>query len=145
MTILITALGEFIGDELQVGEHYNVEPSGEDGTNNQNRAWHSLLAEYWRSGCHSYTARNFLHFRELIKLYLGAGAESYYSLVDDNGDPIEKPVVRYRVKSWARYSKRERRESIDRLIAEMHQAGVSSAKFEEILKGLENNQLARSA
>ena len=140
----MTAPGEFIGDELQVGDHYNVEPAAE-GTNRQNKAWHALCQEYWRSGCHSYTARNFLHFRELIKLYLGAGVESYYSLVDDSGQPIEKPVVRYRVKSWARYGKKERRESIDRLIAEMIQAGVNSNKFHEILQGLENNQFARQA
>ena len=142
MRVRVISEGRYTGDDLVIGEEYDCTPV-EDGTNNQNRAWHGLLAEYWRSCCHSYNARNFLHFRELIKLYLGAGAESYYSLVDDNGQPIEKPVVRYRVKSWARYSKKERRESIDRLIAEMIQAGVTSNKFYEILNGLENSQFVR--
>ena len=144
MRVLVVEPGRFTGDDLVVGEEYQCIPV-EDGTDRQNKAWHALCQEYWRSGCHSYTARNFLHFRELIKLYLGAGVESYYSLVDDSGQPIEKPVVRYRVKSWARYGKKERRESIDRLIAEMIQAGVNSNKFHEILQGLENNQFARQA
>jgi len=46
-------------------------------------------------------------------------------------------VIRYRVKSWKRYGRKERKESIDRLIAEMHQAGVQTRKFYEILQGLE--------
>ena len=142
MRIRVISEGQFTGDDLVIGEEYDCAPV-EDGTNNQNRAWHGLLAEYWRSGCHSYSARNFLHFREKIKLYLGAGAERYYGLVDDNGQPLEKPVVRYRVKSWARYSKKERKEAIDRLIAEMHQAQVQTDKFYEILNGLENKQFAR--
>ena len=138
MKILCTAPGEFAGAELKPGCYYNAEPAAE-GTNAQNNAFHALALEYWVSGCHSYRAKNFLHFRELIKLYLGAGAENYYSLVDDNGRPVEKPVIRYRVKSWARYTKKERKESIDRLIAEMHQAGVQTKKFYEILRGMEDS------
>jgi hypothetical protein len=105
------------------------------GTERQNKAWHALLQEYW-SFRPSYPAKNFLHFRELIKLYLGAGAEKYYSLVDEAGRSLKEPVVRYRVKSWARYSKKERKESIDRLIADMEQHGVNSKKFYEILEGM---------
>jgi len=140
MAILITAPGSFIGDELQVGEYYTAEPASE-GTNQQNKAFHALCQEYWRSGQHSYNAKNFLHFRELCKLYLGAGAEQYYSLVGDDGKAVDKPVVRWRVKSWARYSKKERKEAIDRIIAEMIQAGVNTRKFEEILQGLENRSM----
>ena len=138
MRIFVTEPNAFVGDDLAPGEEYEVRPA-EEGTERQNRAWHGLLQEYWTSGCHSYRAKNFLHFRELIKLYLGAGAENYYSLVDDNGRPVEKPIVRYRVKSWARYTKKERKESIDRLIAEMHQAGVQTKKFYEILRGMEDS------
>ena len=136
MRILIYDYGKYSGDDLLIGKEYDCIPV-EDGTVNQSRAWHALVQEYWTSGCHSYEAKNFLHFRELIKLYLGAGAESYYSLVDDNGQPSEKFIVRYRIKSWARYSKKERKESIDRLIAEMHQAQVQTAKFYKILQGME--------
>jgi len=139
MRILIIEHGRFTGDDLVVGEEFDCIPA-EDGTDRQNKAWHSLLSEYWRSGVHSYSAKNYLHFRELIKLHLGAGAEKYYSLVGDNGRPVENPVIRYRVKSWSRYSKKERKESIDNLIAEMHQAQVGTRKFYEILQGLEANK-----
>jgi hypothetical protein len=98
------------------------------------------VAEYWKSGAHSYHARNFLHFREIIKYNLGAGTEKYYSLVDDNGTLREKPVIRWRVKSWSDYTKKERTEVIDRLIAEMLQADVQSAKFYEILLGMETDK-----
>jgi len=138
MRIYVTAPNAFVGDDLVPGEEYEVRPAG-TGTERQNRAWHALLQEYWTSGCHSYDAGNFPHFRELIKLYLGAGAEKYHSLVDDRGNPLIRPAVRHRVKSWTRYTKKERKESIDRLIAEMHQAGVQTRKFYEILQGLEGS------
>jgi len=41
------------------------------------------------------------------------------------------------LKSWADYTKKERTETIDRLIAEMIQAGINSGKFHEILDGME--------
>jgi len=111
------------------------------GTSEQNRTFHALCQEYWASGCHSYNATSFEHFRELIKLYLGAGVERYRDLVDDNGEPVDEPVIKWRLKSWRDYSKKERTETIDRLISEMIQAGVKSKKFSEILQGLENNSM----
>jgi len=134
--IYVTEPNTFVGDDLVPGEEYEVRPA-DTGTERQNRAWHALLQEYWTSGCHSYDARSFPHFRELIKLYLGAGAEKYYAVVDDYGNRLDRPAVRHRVKSWTRYTKKERKESIDRLIAEMHQAGVQTRKFYEILQGME--------
>jgi hypothetical protein len=144
MRILVIGPHKFTGDDLVVGEEYDVTPA-DDGTDRQNRAWHALVQEYWRSGCHSYTAKNFEHFRELIKLYLGAGTEKYYSLVGDDGSPSPIPVLGWRIKSWARYSKKERKEAIDSLVAEMEQAGVQSNKFYEILHGMEERQAEREA
>ena len=135
MRIYVLTPDTFTGDYLVPGEVYEVKPC-EDGTEKQNRAWHALLQEYWASGCHSYNARNIVHFRELIKLYLGAGSETYYSLVDDTGKKLENPVIKYRVKSWKKYTKKERKESIDRLIAEMQMVGINSKKFNEILEGM---------
>jgi len=143
MKIFITNKNTFTGAELKVGHYYNAEPS-ETGTNEQNRAFHALIQEYWRSGAHSYNARNFGHFRELIKLYLGAGTERYYSLVDDYGKPLTEPKLSWRVKSWSDYSKKERTETIDRLISEMIQAGVNSKKFSEILQGMEQNSIGKA-
>jgi len=140
MKILITAANQFTGASLKIGCYYSVEPFDDSGTSEQNRAFHALISEYWRSGTHSYNAKNFQHFRELIKLYLGAGAEKYFSLVDSEGKPTE-PKVSWRVKSWANYSKKERTETIDRLIAEMVQAGADSKKFHEIIDGMERKSV----
>jgi hypothetical protein len=136
MKILITASNEFIGAALEVGKWYQVELA-ESGTDRQNRAFHALVQEYWRSGCHSYNARSFEHFRALIKLYLGAGAEPCYSVIDEHGRARAEPIRSYRLKSWSAYTKKERGETIDRLISEMHQAGVQTRQFYEILAGME--------
>ena len=151
MRILVTKSGAFIGDDLVIGEEYDC-VLADDGSDRQNRAWHALLQEYWRSGCHSYNAKNFMHFRELIKLNLGAGVESYYNIVSvyeyrntsgllEKATVMKEPTIEYRIKSWSRYSKKERKESIDRLIAEMEQAQVQTKKFYEILNGMEANSL----
>jgi hypothetical protein len=139
MRICVISPNTFTGDDLLIGEEYDCIPA-EDGTDKQNKTFHALLSEYWQSGCHSYSARNFLHFRELVKLYLGAGTEKFYRTVDNTGNYC-KPILDYRVKSWSTYSKRERMESIDRLIAEMIQAVVNSKKFYEILDQLEKNSV----
>jgi len=135
MRIFVIEPNVFTGDDLAPGEMYEVKPC-ENGTERQNRTWHLLLQEYWSSGCHSYNAKNFLHFRQLIKLCLGAGAEAYQSLLDETGEYLDKPVVRYRVKSWGKYSKQERTSAIQNLISEMQQAGVQTKRFYEILEGM---------
>lgn len=138
MRILVLENNTFSGAELKVGQYYNAEPAAE-GTDAQNKAFHALLQEYWRSGCHSYNAKSFLHFRALIKLFLGAGTEKFYNLVNEDGTPCPEGRVDYRLKSWASYTKRERQESLDRLIAEMEQSNVDSKKFYEILDGMGSN------
>jgi hypothetical protein len=143
MKILITAPNVFTGDKLQVGCYYNVEPAGK-GTDAQNKTFHALLQCYWTSGCHSYDARSFEHFKALIKLYLGAGMERFYNLVNPDGTPCPKGWPDCRLKSWAEYSKRERQMTIDNLISEMIQAGVNNKHFEEILRGMEEQSTKRS-
>ena len=147
MKILITAPCQFTCnafDEPKVGCYYNIEPASE-GTDAQNKCFHALCQEYWRSGCHSYNARSFEHFRALIKLYLGAGREKFYNIVNADGTPCPEGREDWRLKSWADYTKKERQESIDRLIAEMTQAGVNTKKFYEILDQLETNSMNRLA
>ncbi len=150
MTILITADGEYItekGYSPEVGKKYLLEDAT-SGTNAQNRAFHALVGEYWKSGAHSYNANNFEHFRELIKLNLGAGAECFVFATPEGikkAKTLEEVPEEYRnpqycmtkLKSWTDYTLKERRETMDRLISEMHQAGVQTAKFYEILKGME--------
>jgi len=150
MTILITADGEFVtvaGGEPKVGRKYSLEDAT-TGTSAQNKAFHALVGEYWKSGAHSYNANNYKHFRELIKLNLGAGAECFVYATPDGikkAETLEEVPEEYRnpqycwakVISWTDYTKTERTSTIDKLIAEMHQAGVQTAKFYEILKGME--------
>ena len=149
MIISIVAPGEFISrskDEPLVGRDYALEDAA-SGTNAQNKAFHALVGEYWRSGAHSYNAHSYDEFRDIIKLKLGAGFESYVYASPEGvvkvktreEIPPEYNTRKYamgRLKSWADYTKTERRDTLDRLIAEMLQAGINSRKFQEILEGL---------
>ena len=142
MKILITAPGEFMGDDLQVGCHYNAEPA-EEGTDAQRRAFFALVREYWVSGCHSSNVRNYGDFCEYVKYFLGAGGEEFTNFVNEDGTPCPQGRPDYRVRSWTTYTKRERSEAIKNLIAEMHQAQVQTRRFYEILQGLEENDVKR--
>jgi len=138
-----------------IGKEYILEDA-ENGTDAQNKAFHALLGEYWKSGCHSYDAKSFPEFKNCIKRALGAGFEAFIFVTLENGrtvikdaekyndipvnirtDPELKKLARGRLKSWSDYTKKERRETMDKLISEMHQAGVQTAKFNEILSGME--------
>ena len=123
-----------------VGREYELIPA-EDGTDRQNRCFHSLLQIYWASGAHSYTAKNMPHFKKLIKHYLGSGKERYYELYDDNGNLLDEPRIRWRTKSWGNYSKKERMNCINNLISEMIQVGINDKQFHEILDQLEQNSI----
>jgi len=157
MKVCITAPGAYlaIGSDIPVvGQVYTLEDAAA-GTEAQNKAFHSLVQEYWKSGSHSYGAENFDDFRNQIKRKIGAGFEAYVYAVIENGKPMIKDAKKYneipeqvredpewkllirgRLKSWSDYGKKERRETLDNLISEMHQAGINSKKFNEILDGM---------
>ena len=137
MRIQIINDSYYIGENIKPGEYEIL--SYDTPTEKQNRLWHALLQCFWASGCHSYNAKSFNHFRALMKLYLGAGMEKFCNVVDVDGKPFPQGRTDYRLKSWADYSKKERQETIDRLIAEMHQSQVQTKQFYEILSGLESN------
>ena len=140
LKILITAKNTFTGADLKIGSWYNAEPAAE-GTLAQNSTFHSLLTEYWRSGCHSYNVTKYEDFRDCIKRDLGAGFETYTRDYTRSGKPCD-PFTDSRLKSWSDYTKKERMETIDRLIAEMHQAQVQTKHFYEILQGMESMKIA---
>jgi len=142
MKIFITAPGEFSGDKLKVGCYYNAELASE-GTDAQNKTFHALVQCYWTSGCHSYNAKSFAHFKALMKLYLGAGMEKFVNLANPDGTPCPKGRIDYRLKSWRDYTKKERQMSIDNIIHEMMLVGVNKPHFEEILRGMETNEIKR--
>jgi hypothetical protein len=149
MVILITPDGYYVesGDAPEVGRKYALELA-DTPTQRQNKAFHALLMEYWVSGAHSYIAKNYEEFRDFIKRDLGAGFCLYHWFYWD-GEKIVKGKCKNRsdipkcaeiigkLKSWSDYTKKERTETIDRLIAEMIQAGVNTRKFSEILEGME--------
>ena len=157
MTIEIVSPGVYVpasADEPTVGRRYILEDSA-SGTSAQNRAFHALLQEYWRSGSHSYRAKNFEDFRNQVKRHLGAGFEAFVYAEIVDGKPVIRDAPRYedipeavrrdsdlrqlvrgRLKSWGDYTKKERRETLDRLIAEMTEVGVNTQRFHEILEGM---------
>lgn len=158
MQIVVTAPGSYetvSGGDPEPGRLYALEDAA-TGTTAQNRAFHALLGEYWRSGCSSRHAKDFDEFRNQIKRSLGAGfvafvyaeivggkpiirdAATYQDIPEAvRSDPDLRQLVRGRLKSWSDYNKKERRETIDKLIAEMHEAGVQTKKFQEILEGMD--------
>jgi len=157
MIILCTGPGTYTGEDLQIGRYYDA-LEYDTPTEQQNRAFHALLQEFWSSGCHSYNAYNFEQFRDFIKRDLGAGFERYRYVVETeeglkwgqakaaNGipenvamDAYGNPLAAGVLKSWAKYSKKERKETIDRLINTMIQCNVSSKKFDEILEGMRSD------
>jgi hypothetical protein len=101
------------------------------GTEEQNRAMHSLLTEYYKSGYHSapegYTLAQ---FKIWMKLQYGPVYDMYI-----DGKDIKVP------KSWSDYSKQERSDFIDGLVSEVKQSGAYNdfVKIREILDGMEIN------
>ena len=172
MTILITADNSFICiDEKQpeVGRKYNLEDAA-SGTEAQNRLFHALVSEYYTSGLWSYHGSGYkqgatLHeFREIIKRKLGAGFEVIYyaDYVDEKAiicqcktiedipihvrsDPDMRKCIQGRLLSWTKYSKKQRRETVDKLISEMHQVGVNTPHFNEILDGIAKDDIWRAS
>lgn len=164
ISIVVTAPGLYqclTNEEPEVGRGYFLEDST-TGTQAQNKAFHALVSEYWKSGMHSYPARDFGEFRDMIKRSLGAGFEKYVYAEIVNGkpvireakhfedvpeairrDPDLKQLVRGRLKSWSDYTKNERTDTMGKLIAEMVQAGLNSRKFNEIIEGMDSDKGGR--
>ena len=90
MKILITGPDTYtpVAGLPEVGRYYNLEDAV-NGTAAQNRAFHALCQEYWKSGCHPKYEGGFSEFRDLIKRDLGAGFSEYvYAVID-----CEKPRI----------------------------------------------------
>ena len=113
------------------------------GTDQQNRAFHALLGEYWKSGLSSYESYD--DMKDTIKLRI-AGADEYIFI--DNGKvrhakSLEEVKGRYAEvpKSWADFTLEQRRDAIDEVIREATVAGINSKKWGEILQGMEDGTL----
>lgn len=109
-----------------------IGPPMKPGTDAQNKAMHSLLTKYYKTGLHSAPeGTTMTGFKEYMKYLYGISKK----IVIDGKDTIL-------LKSWSDYSMRERREFIDGLISEIHQstAYVESLRIQEIIKGMEEAQ-----
>jgi len=154
--ILITSDYEYSGDKLDIGSYYFCQKD-DNGTLQQNSLFHALLDIFYKSGCYSYPVDNYTDFRNYVKEHLGAGYESYFFMYEsDNGlaeGRVKKledvPVLKLGIKadgnkmlwgdlkSWSKYTKKERMETINRLLVDMDNSGINSAKYFEIRKELE--------
>jgi len=163
MRILCTGSGTYTcetGKDLIEGRYYEA-VEADTPTERQNRAFHALLQEFWSSGTHSYNTGNFDEFRNFIKRDLGAGFERFKYVEETKSglrwgscenkldipnnvarDECGNPLAAGILKSWSDYTKKERKETIDRLISTMIQCGVSSKKFEEIIDGMRSDVYA---
>ena len=168
MQIVIDAPNHFLivqGEEPELKRVYSLEDATE-GTDRQNRAFHPLLEEYYRSGLWSYQGSGYeagatlAEFKDFVKRKLGAGFESFVYAVTEDGkavihkakhyedipenlriSPERRQLILGKLKSWADYTKKERRLTLDNLIAEMHQVGVQTKRFYEILDGMQERSL----
>lgn len=121
-----------------------VEQPKQPGSEEQNRAWHALVQEYWRSGCGSYDS--FEDLRDQLKLRI-CGAKEYIYITDRQRTvtkvediPPDTPYIAV-PKSWRDFDKNDRKDMIDTTILEMMEAGVNTRKFEQILMGLQAEKI----
>lgn len=131
-----------IYDNIKQGMSYFITfEEDAKGSEHQNRAFHSLLGEYWASGCSSY--ESYEHMKNEIKLRIKKPEYYVYSegrgvylvkLFKDIPDGAQFKGIAY---SWSTFLKKQRTETIDMLKNEMINAGVNSVKFDEIIKGME--------
>ena len=149
MTIIqITPEGYLVlsGDAPELGRKYALEDIA-TGTTAQNNAFHALVQEFFRSGCHSYECASCDDLKDFIKRDIGAGFESFAWFMWDGEKAIKGKCKTQeeipdgaeffgKLKSWSKYTKTQRRETMDLLISTMIQAGVNSKKFNEILDGM---------
>ena len=148
MRILITPTGYVheSGDVPVEGKSYFLEDAT-SGSLAQNKAFHALVQEYFKSGCHSYNCASWQELKDFIKRDMGAGFKSFV-YADQSGMhevktkeeiPAGTPRTHIlgKLKSWSKYTKKERRETMDLLISTMIQAGVQTKKFNEIMTGME--------
>lgn len=113
------------------------------GTDAQNRAFHSLLGEFWSSGLSSY--ESYEDLKDSIKLKV-AGPDEFIFIKDGKvrrSKTLEGVEGRYAEvpKSWADFTRDERKEAIDWVIKEAQMAGINSKKWDEIIKGMMEDKI----
>ena len=154
-------------DTPTIGRRYYLEDATE-GTQEQNKAFHALVKEYWKSGVHpKYGGDDYSSFRDKIKRDLGEGFEAFvYAHLEAVGvgklghyravikqvkkyeeipqeireDPSRAEMIQGKLKSWSNYTVKQRMRLIDTLIDDVKANGVDTKKFDEILEGMQDEQ-----
>ncbi len=112
------------------------------GTDEQNRAFHALINEFFLSGYSSFDS--VFEMRNYYKL-LSGGAD-YYIWFDDKGgrhsaeliEHIPKGALYVEVpKSWTKFTREQRANAIDLVMKEGFNAGVNTQHWDEIIQGME--------
>ena len=155
MKILITETSYIIESQESpiIGHSYILENASEH-TGKQRKAAHALIGEWFKSGAWDYDTRDYNRFRECVKRDYGGGFSHYEYVDDDYGmnrvkdlDNIpgyvlddfnngNKKRIKAILKSFTEYTKKDVMLLIDRLIDVMMERGVNSAKFQDIMEGL---------
>lgn len=110
----------------------------ESKTGAQNRTLWALLNHWFESGMSSFSAKTIQHFKQQVKLELSENpVEKFNRIIDEKGNNLKEPIVDYRIRSFADYTKEEMKQIISAIISNMIQCGINDKKFEEIIKGLD--------
>lgn len=112
----------------------------------QNNFFHAMLALWWKSRSHSFNTYD--DMRETVKYRHGVmkkyiiGPEGYR--LTKPGEVIQEEVWESGtiLISWSKYTRKQRTQCIDGLIAEMEQGGILESKYKdeylEILNGVKD-------
>ena len=157
MTISLSKekIKELFGKEIEEDYAYvEILTKKQYKSRQQNSLFHSLLDCFWDSGCSSFESPKSMrfHYKDVAHLI----EYVFESDLQENTKqmlwraikllPIEESEKKKIVEllkgrvlvehSWAESTKEMAKLAIDTLLNDMHQAGVNSKKFEEILKGI---------
>ncbi len=162
MKILITSEGQYINSDTElpeVGKKYTL-TDATDQSEQQRKAWHALVHEWYKSGCYSFVdTLDFNVFREAVKELYGEGF-SHYEYIDSNYktckaktlEEIPDDIIldtRYHpdrihrvLKHFYDYTKNQVKKSLDVIIPAMDENEVDTPKYHEIIKGMQNDSEA---
>lgn len=158
MKILILEGDRFLfanSEQPEVGKTYILEDAGTHSAQ-QRKTWHALVQEWWKSGMNNIDTLDFHLFRETCKKQYGEGF-SHYEYIGNDVNMVRvkdlseipqdilddfKNVHRQRIKgvlkSFTKYTKKQVKDSIDKIIVAMDECGVDTVKYHEILGGMES-------
>ena len=117
-----------------------IELPKQPGSDEQNRTFHALLNAFWLTGCASF--QTFETMRDEYKLRAGGPKE--WKVLTETAIVTAKDIDGYEgyrsvpiPKSWTEFTKRERSEAIELVLADIMSSGASSKKLDEIIQGME--------